>query len=536
MLKLDNRHIASLITAMDDTLSLQHRVVLGLALVLGLVLRLYSAYAGDGFQYYGINDEVIAYQYIQAFLAGEPYAQYLGQPLFAGTQVPGPLWTLYGVLLYKMGGDSISNGILYSALINSAVVFLVYKLSRHFMDGSYALLTTLLFAVSPWPIYHASGLYNPTVLALLGSLLFLAMWRVTSEAGSKYIFFVCLILAAIPQFHMIGIFYIPVVALLMLVLSPGINWRWLLLGVIAGFSLYLPYLIGEMQHGWSNTHNLFSEHTAFSWGWLKILTSPAALLASVPGSVAPDDTRTFKELGDRFFGSYFVFIAISVVSLLASLALYFGYLRVFFSAVSAVIKRRQGAIDEHKSTLFIGGVIFLPLVLFALAGHAYASRYAMIIIPLLFLLPAILVKRSSTAELKQWFFVVVAALVIYNSYLAVVSYHYKSELISKSSYIMPSFKKLERMSAAVNDDVGEQAKAHLQLSKAIRELTGSYDKIYVVVPAYVATDQRYKYVKSAALPVVDYLVQLPQEVLAPESRVIYRDNNVVITASAGLRN
>jgi 4-amino-4-deoxy-L-arabinose transferase-like glycosyltransferase len=516
---------------MDDTLSVHHRIVLGCALVLGLVLRLYSAYTGDGFQYYGINDEVSAYQYILAFLAGEPYAQYLGQPVFAGTQVPGPLWTLYGVLLYKLGGESIANAILCSAVINSFVVYLVYILARRFVDGSSSLLTALLFAVLPWPLYHASGLYNPTVAALLGSLLFLALWRVCSEAGSKYIFFACLILAAIPQFHMVGIFYIPVV-LLLFVLSPGINWRWLLFGVIAGFSLYLPYLIGEMHHGWSNTQKLFSEDTGFSWGWLKILTSPAALLASVPGSVAPDDTSTFKELGDRFFGSYFIFFAISVLSLLLALALYFSYLKVFSGAMLAVVKRRHEAIAKHRATLFIGGLIFLPLVLFALTGHSYTSRYAMLIMPLLFLLPAIMVKRSSDAGLKQWFFLAVAALVIYNSYLAVVTYHYKAQLLTDSSYVMPSFKKLESMSAAVNSDAGEQARARLQLSMSIRALTGRYDKIYSVYPEYVVTEQRYKYEKSDSLPVMDYLVQLPQEVLQPGSKLIYRDNNVVITTSA----
>jgi hypothetical protein len=320
--------------------------------------------------------------------------------------------------------------------------------------------------------------------------------------------------------------------LLLFVLSPGINWRWLLFGVIAGFSLYLPYLIGEMHHGWSNTQKLFSEDTGFSWGWLKILTSPAALLASVPGSVAPDDTSTFKELGDRFFGSYFIFFAISVLSLLLALALYFSYLKVFSGAMLAVVKRRHEAIAKHRATLFIGGLIFLPLVLFALTGHSYTSRYAMLIMPLLFLLPAIMVKRSSDAGLKQWFFLAVAALVIYNSYLAVVTYHYKAQLLTDSSYVMPSFKKLESMSAAVNSDAGEQARARLQLSMSIRALTGRYDKIYSVYPEYVVTEQRYKYEKSDSLPVMDYLVQLPQEVLQPGSKLIYRDNNVVITTSA----
>lgn len=532
MLSLDNQKMVSLIAELDDVMSVKHRVVLALVLLLGLGLRLYSAYAGDGFHYYAINDEVSAYQFIMAFLAGEPYAQYIGQPVFAGTQVPGPLWTLYGVLLYKLGGESLSTGILYSAAIHSVVVYLVYRFSRNFVSGSYSLFTALLFATLPWPIYHAAGLYNPTVLALFGSLLFMAMWRVCSVADSRAIFFVCLLLAAIPQFHMIGIFYIPVAALVLLLLSPGINRRWLLLGGVAGFSLYLPYLIGEMQHGWSNTHNLFSEDTGRSWGWLKIFTTPASLLTVIPGSATPDDGNTFKELGNRFFGAYFVLLTISVVSLLAAMVIYLGYLKHFTAAAVALLKGRREAIEAHRQTLFVGGMIFLPLVFFALTGHSYTSRYAMLIMPLLFMLPAILVGKSSSARLKQIFPVVVVVLAAYSSYLAVVTYHYKAELLSDSAYVMPSFKKLERLSAVVNDDAGGQVTARLQLSAEIKKLltTGGYTKLYNVYPAYVAVDQQYKYAKGDAAPPQDYAVHLPQEPLPARSRIVYRDNNVVITA------
>jgi hypothetical protein len=466
-----------------------------------------------------------------AFLAGEPYAQYLAQPLFAGAQVPGPLWTLYWSALYLLGGESVSNSILYSAVFNSLVVYLVYRLARNFVGDSYALMTALLFAVLPWPIYHAAGLWNPTVLPLLGALLALAMWHSCSQAHSRSIFFVCLLLAVIPQFHMIGIFYLPVAAALLLLLSPSLNWRWLMIGMVAGFSLYLPYLIGEMQHGWSNAQKLFSEDTGFSWGWLKILTSPPSLLASVPISVTPDDTQAIKALGDRFFGSYFILLAISLLSLLAAIVLYFSYMKRFVTALLVLVKQRREAIDTHRETLFLGGLIFLPLIFFAVTGHGYASRYALLIMPLLFLLPAIFIQRSESRKLKRVLPAVLSFVVIFSSYLSLVTYHYKSELLTDSAMLMPSFSKLERISAQVNEDAGERSRARIQFSQAVQRQTGRYHKVYGVFPLYVELDQRYKYVKTDGLPSRRYTLRLADEKLPPKAMVIYRDRSVVITRS-----
>ena len=126
----------------------------------------------------------------------------------------------------------------------------------------------------------------------------------------------------------------------------------------------------------------------------------------------------------------------------------------------------------------------------------------------------------------------VVLLAIYSSYLAVVSYHYKSELLSDSAVLMPSFKKLERISWLVNEDSGEQARATVGLSKDIQELKVRYHKIYGVFSLYVEIDQLYKYAKAGALlPVRHYSVHLAQEALAPQAKIIYRDQSVVITTS-----
>ena len=64
-------------------------------ILMGLLLRLYTLYMGQGYHYFAINDEVTAYEVALAFMAGEDKAQYIGQPNFSGGHIPGPGWALF---------------------------------------------------------------------------------------------------------------------------------------------------------------------------------------------------------------------------------------------------------------------------------------------------------------------------------------------------------------------------------------------------------------------------------------------------------
>ncbi|MFV2058839.1 MAG: hypothetical protein ACC707_20440, partial [Thiohalomonadales bacterium] len=102
---------------LDNKRSPSHVTALLLILLIGYALRLYSLNAGQGYHYFAINDQLDAFDVVLRFLAGETRAYYIGQPYFAGGSAPGPAWTLFCVLLYKLGNNTMAGTLFYTVLL-----------------------------------------------------------------------------------------------------------------------------------------------------------------------------------------------------------------------------------------------------------------------------------------------------------------------------------------------------------------------------------------------------------------------------------
>lgn len=434
-----------------------YRVVLGLILLCGFLLRFYSLYIGQAYHYSALNDEVTALSYALQLLAGEPRAFYLGQPFFAGAQIPGPLWALLLAGCYKLGGSSAEGAIFIMLLINTLVIYLVYRLARHFLTPQYALFTALIYAVSAWPVFYSAGLWNPLPLALLGALLYLSLWRVSNTENSPAIFWVCLLSASLPQFHMIGVFYYPAIILILFLAPTRINRQWLMLGILAGLLLYLPYLIGDALHGWENLRNLGSEHAKFSFSVLKILTIPITVLSNHPGNWAGDGFGEFKEFGNAWFGSFIVLILLNIVSLLLSAFFFINPIKRFFSRAEQgkfSLKQRY-ANDPQLGFLVI--LIVLPLLMFLISGKNYSTRYTLLMLPLLFLLPGLFISRLAFSRYQHLVIGLFSATLVTSVYLIVAFYQYLGHKIETTDHFMPSFRQLARLENIIHQDAGNAA-------------------------------------------------------------------------------
>src|SRR5437660_292573 len=185
------------------------------------------------------------------------------------------------------------------------------------LGAGYALPAALLAATLPWVVYYSNGLYNPDVMSFPGALLFLALWRVMRTGQTRAVFWVPVLLLALPQFHMSGLLLIPAV-IIILGLSPRpLNWVWLSLGVVAGLCLYLPYLRGDLAHGWQNTRMMFTSQGSgrgYSFESLKAISAPLSFLVSW----GPRWTRTaaeYRELGRACFGSFGIMLFFNLISM-----------------------------------------------------------------------------------------------------------------------------------------------------------------------------------------------------------------------------
>jgi hypothetical protein len=266
----------------------------------GFLLRLAGLYWGEGYHFSGITDELLSYRVALGLDAGEERAFYIGQPNFKSGKLPGPLWALFWLVGLKIGGSAEAVCVMMIVL-NTIVIYLVYRLAENLLGPTYSLWAALFFATSPWAVHYSVGSWNPLPMAFFGALLYLALWDVVTRQNSRNIVWVCLLVAIMPHFHMMAMFVAPVVVLILWLSFWRLNRRWLVGGVLAAGLLYVPYILGEARHGWENTRKILMGRTEPSFAVLKIFTLPITDLSNLMNSTTGREFSAYRALGDACF-------------------------------------------------------------------------------------------------------------------------------------------------------------------------------------------------------------------------------------------
>ncbi len=516
-----------IVTQLDDPVSMPHLLALALCLGLGFLLRYYGYWAGESFRIFATNDEVSAFRVAMQFLAGEDKALYLGQPNFSEGHAPGPGWTLFWVALLKLGGGSVNSALFYVAFLDSLVVFLIYVFARQLLTPGYALLSCFLFAISPWPVYYALGLWNPIPLAFLGVLLFISLWRVIQVEKSHAIFWVCVISAILPHFHMIGVFYYPAI-LLVLYLSPTrLSLGWFVAGIIAGVLVYVPYIIGEMQHNWENTRLILSGGEAFTFSVLKVISGPATVLSNHPGRWLGDGLEGLFEFGDKWFGSRIVLIAVNIISLILALAIVTRFTIYFSGLLRSHWKTPRLMLEKYPVYSFVGILLFLPLLLFVLTGHNYSTRYTILIFPLLFILPALYIQIAGKSKLKKLYLFSLPFMSIFSIYLVIAFFTHLSNQIVGDEYFINSFKKMEMVREKIKQHAGDDVGVELVIDDYIRHAPERLRISAVAMADYLGTYEDY-IVGNKHENKEKYILRYKKDSVIDNYAIAYRGNGIVI--------
>jgi hypothetical protein len=505
-----------------------HGLLLTAIIMLGFLLRAYSLYAGEGYREFAVGDELEAYRVALELLTGGNAAWYIGQPNFSGGHAPGPLWTLFWLSTYRLGGNSVDGAMFIMLLLNSMVIYLVYRLSRIFTGRNYALLTALLYATGPWPVYYSTGVWNPVPMALFGAILFLALWDVTRRNNSTSIFLVCLVAAITPQFHMISVFYYPAILLLLYLAPASLNRKWFIFGIIAGIAVYLPYFIGEMNNNWENTRAIFGESLPMSFGVGKIISTPVGVISNQIGRWTDYGFSGYREYGDEYFGSYIVLLVINILSILLSLVIVASFIRTLFRCLRGNWLSPKSAFAQHPQTVFLGVLLIMPSLLFLLTGHNYGSRYSIIAFPLLFILPALFLGNLKTEKFINLFRYAITIMVAINIYLIVSFNYHQGDLIENGEAFIPSFRKMAAASMEIKKRSDPDVLIKLDPTDYIEDkpeymlLGGQFLADYVAI-----TEQFINHEKRPAQSVTYYIEPATDPKTANET-IIYQSNGLVV--------
>lgn len=191
---------------------------------------------------------------------------------------------------------------IFTGLLNTIAVALSYWFVRRYWGWQAALVTAVMFAVSPWAVMHSRKIWAQNLLAI-----FVMGWAISAtlclvERRTKWIIGMLLCAAVAFQIHLAAVSLFPATGLLLLIFWRRIPWKWLLIGSGLALLTAVPFLYYLLTYNGAGLESLSNSagdvsRSWFSWnailhtirlstGWeLHALAGPAAFedyLASLP--------------------------------------------------------------------------------------------------------------------------------------------------------------------------------------------------------------------------------------------------------------
>lgn len=135
----------------------------------------------------------------------------------------------------------VYSAILFTGLLNVAAVFGCWWLTRRYWGNTAAFAAAILFAFSPWAVFHSQKIWAQNLLPPLVVGWAIGAMLAFVEERPRFIILHLLCLAVAVQVHLAGIALLPVTVIFILVFRKRLDWRLLLVGVGLALVTAVPF-------------------------------------------------------------------------------------------------------------------------------------------------------------------------------------------------------------------------------------------------------------------------------------------------------
>jgi 4-amino-4-deoxy-L-arabinose transferase-like glycosyltransferase len=151
---------------------------------------------------------------------------------------PASVW-IYALPLYI--SDHVYSATLFTGLLNLLAVLGGWWMTRRYWGATAALTAALLFAVSPWAIFHSQKIWAQNLLPLL-----IVSWAISAglafvERRRWFVVLHLLLLALAIQVHFAAVALLPATLIFLIVFRRRVDWRLIVLGGVLGLLIALPF-------------------------------------------------------------------------------------------------------------------------------------------------------------------------------------------------------------------------------------------------------------------------------------------------------
>lgn len=286
---------------------------------------------------------------------------FIGPITSVGSMYLGPIYYYFMIpFLWLFNMNPVGPAVMI-ALSSVATVYLIYSLSVKFFDLKTAVVSSLLYALSPMVINYSRFSWNPNAVPLFGLLIIYGIQHLLTTNKARWPLIIGLSLGVVFQLHYLALIFIPII-IISLISYKKFTVKNLLLIIVGSIIVLAPFIAFEFKHHFPNTQTAF-----------RFLTQPgnnANLSINVDGfflSVSDLTLRSFWRIlviEDGNISRFVIFVT-------------------FFTTILMFLDKSY----RHKKPLSILIIWFLITMLFLGAYQGAKYDYYLVV---LFTLPALL--------------------------------------------------------------------------------------------------------------------------------------------------
>ena len=146
----------------------------------------------------------------------------------------------------------------FVALLNVGAVLGCFWLGRRYFGDGVGLLAALLFAVSPWAVFYSRKVWAQDLLPPFTVLFFIALFATVVAERPWALVGAFAALACLVQIHLSALAFIPLLLLVLLLFHRQMRIAPLAVGAGLALLLCSPYLLHDAAHDWGNLRAAFS--------------------------------------------------------------------------------------------------------------------------------------------------------------------------------------------------------------------------------------------------------------------------------------
>jgi len=185
----------------------------------------------------------------------------IGPRTSIGDMYLGPLYYYMMAPALFLANFSPAGPAVMIALLGVATIFFVWFIARSWFGNIAAVVTALLYAISPTVIIYSQSSWNPNIMPFFALISIYSVWQIWTKHKWEWLIVAGISMAFVLQSHYLGLLLIPTLSffwLLTLIAIRGVRaeirrfLKYSLISVSLFAFLMSPLIIFDARHGWNN--------------------------------------------------------------------------------------------------------------------------------------------------------------------------------------------------------------------------------------------------------------------------------------------